>query len=56
MVKKRYEEIAKKRSEKRRLLFHTSGAEKCHGQQGLRSVGGVLGSEGRGKGRGDPSP
>ena len=45
--KNRYEEIAEKLSEKRRLLFRTSGAEKCHGRQEGTSRGGVLGSEGR---------
>ena len=37
MVKNRYEKIAKKLSEKRRLLFHTSGSKKGHGEQGAAS-------------------
>ena len=56
MVKNQYEKVAKKQSEKKRLLFHTSGAEKCHEEQERTSMGGVLGSEGRGKGRGEPLP
>ena len=56
MVKKRYEKIPKKGAGQRKLLLHTSSAKKCHDGQEGTSMGGVLGSEGRGKGRCEPLP